>query len=226
MPAQSLKVPKLRGLGVASKTCNVRAMSKIPLKIITRNEAGPTRNEAGPTRNEAGFAEPFIIALLSVAAIWAVMVGIGLLTPRETGNVPVCVASTFKQHAASLGDPKSKGSQPARRRVGAYCRCLDDHQMTTEEQRKKLNPDQQKHAFAICTGRSLSCTPETTSDGKTIALGAKAQAYCACLKGAGLDPAKLANAPAAKQRSTTERCLKEAQVPPLTFVIDTSIPVF
>jgi hypothetical protein len=176
-------------------------------------------------RQQAGMADPFIVGLLAVAMLCGALVGIGLITERQTGNVPVCVASTFAQHEARLGKRKDGKNKLNTRRVDAYCRCLDDQQMTTKELRTKLAKDKQQAAFGLCTGRSLSCEPGTTDDGKTIPLVGEAKAYCACLKKAGVDAAKLSKKPAAEQQPVVQRCLGEAKVAPLTYTIDTTIPV-
>lgn len=174
---------------------------------------------------QAGLADPFIVALLAVATLCGALVGVGLLTERQNGNVPVCVASTFAQHEGRLGKRKDGENKLNRQRVDAYCRCLDDRQMTTKELRGKLAAGVQQDAFALCTGRSLSCEPATTDDGKKIPLVGEAKSYCACLKKAGVDPVKLQKKPDAEQLPVVQRCLGEAKTAPLTYKIDTTIPV-
>ena len=170
-------------------------------------------------------ADPFIVGLLAVASLCGALVGVGLITAREDGNVPVCVASTFAQHKARLGERKGKDNKLNRQRVDAYCRCLDDRDMTTKQRREKLPAAKRQAAFSICTGKSLSCEPGTTDDGKTIPLVGEAKAYCACLSKAGVDPKKLAKKPDAEQLGTVTRCLGEAKAAALTYSIDTTIPV-
>ncbi len=191
--------------------------------MVKPHASSPRARRARPS--EAGLADPFIVGLLAVATLCGALVGVGLLTARQRGNVPVCVASTFAQHAARLGKRKDADNKLNQRRVAAYCRCLDDRQMTTKELRGKLAAALQQGAFSLCTGHSLSCKPATTDDGETIPLVGEAKAYCGCLKRAGVDPAKLAKMPDAEQQTVVRRCLGEAKIAPLTYQIDTTIPV-